>query len=132
MILSVRQNTPRFLTMVSVFTLVSPQHETDNHAKRECGGERRDRTVRYEFLDVIFLLTQGLAELIQPGLDLIGRASARVFEASKISSPVVFSRRDTSPFSACNSSLSSLELNIGFAFGCIIQPEFYASPRQFH
>src|SRR5260370_30723668 len=70
--LSVRQSTRRFLTTFSVFTSMSPKHETDDDAKRECGGERGDRTIRYKFLDVIFLLAQGLAKLIQRCLDLIG------------------------------------------------------------
>ena len=107
------------------------QWKTDDDAERECGGERRDWTVRYEFADVIFLLAVGLAEAIQDRLDLIGEAPARFLEASKIPSLVVFRRRDTSPLSACSSSLNSLESNIGPAF-CIMQTKFYASPRHKH
>src|SRR6202163_2733254 len=71
-ILSVRQSTRRFLTTFSVFTSVSPQHEADNDAERESRSERGNRTVRYEVFDVIFLLAQGLAELVQRCLDLLG------------------------------------------------------------
>src|ERR1700688_2129103 len=68
-ILSVRQSTRRFLTTFSVFTLVSPHHEADDDAKRECRDERR-----YEIFDMIFLLAQGLAQIIQRCLDLIGES----------------------------------------------------------
>src|SRR5258708_22411561 len=71
-IMSVRQSTRRLLTTFSVFTSVSPQHEADNDAKRESRSERGNRTVRYEIFDVIFLLAQGLAEVVQRSLDLIG------------------------------------------------------------
>src|SRR5260370_28538333 len=73
-ILSVRQSTRRFLTTFSVFTSVSPQHKADNDAKRECRGERCDRTFRYGVLDVAFLLAQGLAKIIQRCLNLIGES----------------------------------------------------------
>ena len=54
-----------FLTTFSVFTLVPPQHQADDDAKRERGSERGNRTLRYQALDVIFLLIQGLAEFVQ-------------------------------------------------------------------
>jgi ABC-type transporter Mla maintaining outer membrane lipid asymmetry permease subunit MlaE len=51
---------------------MSPQHEADNHAEREGRSERGDRPIRYDIRDMAFLLVQGLAELIQCRLDLIG------------------------------------------------------------
>src|ERR1700676_2550122 len=71
-ILSVRQSTRRFLTRFSVFTSVSPQNEADNDAERESRSQRGNRTVRHEVFDVIFQLAQGLAEIVQRSLDLIG------------------------------------------------------------
>jgi hypothetical protein len=50
---------------------VSPQHETDDDAKRECRRERRDRAIGNEILDMAFFLAQGLAEIVQCCLDLI-------------------------------------------------------------
>jgi hypothetical protein len=58
--------------MFSVFTLVSPQHESDNDSKRESRSQRSDRTIRYDVLDVVFLLAQCLTEIVQRGLDLVG------------------------------------------------------------
>src|ERR1700722_12840384 len=72
MILSVRHSTLRCLTTFSVFTLVSPQREADDDAEREGGCKRGDRTIRYDVLEMAFLFAQGLAEIIQRGLDLIG------------------------------------------------------------
>jgi hypothetical protein len=60
---------------------VPPQHDADHDTKRECGGERCDRTIRYELLDVTFLLAQGLAELIQRSLDLIGESLGAVLRS---------------------------------------------------
>ena len=57
---------------------MSPQHETDNDAKRECRGERCERPIRYNVLDMAFLLAQGLAQLVQRGLDLIGESLGAV------------------------------------------------------
>ncbi|MBH5368916.1 hypothetical protein HZZ16_12355 [Bradyrhizobium sp. CNPSo 4016] len=48
--------------------LVSPQHEADNHAQREGGGERGDRTLRNEALELLPLLFDGFAELGEPAL----------------------------------------------------------------
>src|ERR1700680_3440990 len=78
-ILSVRQSTRRFLTTFSVFTSVSPQHEAENDAKRESRSQRGNRTVRHEVFDVIFLLAQGLAEIVHRGLDLIGDSLGTLF-----------------------------------------------------
>jgi hypothetical protein len=94
---------------------VSPQHETDDAAERECRSERRDRAIRNKILDLAFFLAQGLAEIVQCCLDPICERLGAV-EASKIPSLVVFNRRDTSPLSACSSFLSSLESNIGLTF----------------
>src|ERR1700676_3784945 len=71
-ILSVRQSTRRVLTTFSVFTSAPPQHEADNDAKRDSRSQRGNRTIRYEAFDVVFPLAQGLAEIVQRGLDLIG------------------------------------------------------------
>src|ERR1700732_3186052 len=71
MIRSVRESTRRCLTTFSVFTSVSPQHEADNDTQREGRGERRDGPLRDDILDMLFLFTQGLAEIVQGGLDLI-------------------------------------------------------------
>src|ERR1700737_5169662 len=77
-ILSVRQSKRRFLTTFSVFTSVSPQHKADHDAKRECRGERGDRPIRDDVLDMAFVLAQGLAEIVQRCLDLIGEGFAAV------------------------------------------------------
>ncbi|MEY9656601.1 hypothetical protein [Bradyrhizobium ottawaense] len=44
---------------------MSPQHEADNDAEREGGGERCDWTVRNETLKLRLLFVHGLAELGQ-------------------------------------------------------------------
>src|SRR5882757_4730001 len=72
MILSVRRSTRRCLTTFSEFILVFPQHKADDDAKRKGGGERGDRTIRDELFQIDFLLIQGLAEVVQGSLDLIG------------------------------------------------------------
>src|SRR5260370_24226505 len=74
MIRSVRQSTRRFLTMFSVFTSVPPQHEADHDAERERRSKRGNRAIRYEIIEVVFLLTQGLAEVVQGGLDLVSQS----------------------------------------------------------
>ncbi len=63
--------------MFSVFTSVPPQHEADDDAKREGGRERGDRPLRYEILDVAFLLIQRLAEFVERRLNLIGERLRR-------------------------------------------------------
>ena len=79
MILSVRHSSRRCLTTFSVFTLLSPQHEANDDAKRESRSKRGDRTIRYDVLDVAFLFTQGFAEIVQRGLDLIGEGLGTAF-----------------------------------------------------
>jgi hypothetical protein len=78
LILSVRHNTRRCLTTFSVFILMSPQREAHNDAKRKSRSKRGDRTIRYDVFDVVFLLAQGLAEVVQRGLDLIGESPGTV------------------------------------------------------
>jgi hypothetical protein len=54
-----------------VFTLVPPQHEADNDTQCEGRGERRDGPLRDDAAHMLFLFTQGLAEIVQGRLDLI-------------------------------------------------------------
>src|SRR5438552_12625948 len=81
MILSVRQSRRRCLTTFSEFILVLPQQKADHYAKREGGGERSDRTVRDELLEMVLLLLQGVAKVVQGGLDLIGESLGTAFRS---------------------------------------------------
>jgi hypothetical protein len=51
---------------------VPPQHEADDHAECEGGGERCHRALRNEALNLLLLVADGFAELGKRGLDLIG------------------------------------------------------------
>jgi hypothetical protein len=66
--------------------------------------------------DLVFLLAQGLAEIVQRRLDLISERLGSVLGSVEDARACrIQQRRDTSPLSACSSSLSSLESNIGLA-----------------
>ncbi len=64
MIRSVRQSARRFLT-------------TD--AERKGRRHRCNRALRDQRLDMVLLFAQGLAELIQGGLDLVGEGVGAIF-----------------------------------------------------
>src|SRR6266478_3676543 len=128
-ILSVRQSTRRFLTTFSVFTLVSPQHETDDDAERECRSERRDRAIRNKILDMAFFLAQGFAEIVQCCFDLIcerlGAVPGGVEDS--FACGVQQARHITFERLQLISQLTWVEHRSHLR--CIIQSKLYASPR---
>jgi len=64
-------------------TLGPPHHQADNQAQRKCGGEGRHGTISDKRFEAVFLFAQGLAELIQRGLDLTDKSLSAVLRRAE-------------------------------------------------